>query len=392
MPDSHAQRTVRPKSRALASGDAIRWIVAAFCILVSASAALALQAAAADRQPLSVEAEREVVDAFAETLERYFVEPEIGKSYATELRARQVAGAYRGLAPAELAETITDQLQAIHADGHLRLRSPSRQPLLGAPSAMKAELESADTGIDKAGWIAPGVAYIGFELFPSSRASLAAVRNFLDQHSNARTLIIDVRTHGGGFTDEFDVLASYLYAQPTALIHLDTREAAFRAKPDSPTLKRIGGPPGLVRQVHLAAPLARPTRLAGARVFVLTSGYTGSAAEHLALALKTTERATLVGEVTAGMGHFGRVIELPSGFSAVVPIGRPLDPATGEGWEGVGVRPHQPVAAKDALHVALVRLGFDAIEADRLSDKWSPAGSMVRVTPLRGKPAVQKRG
>jgi hypothetical protein len=354
--------------------------------LLGASTAIALQLSPGDRAPLTAEVEKQVVHAFAEALERYFLFPEVGKAYGVRLRARQAAGAYRALTAAKLARALTDDAQSVYQDGHLRLRAPSQQALLGAPSAAKSEQESTDTGIERAGWIADGVAYISFNLFPSSKASLAAVRSFLAQHSTARALILDVRTHGGGYTDEFDVLASYLYDRPTELMYFDTRIAAFRAKPDTPTLRRISGPPGFARQVHLAAPAPQPTRLARTNVFVLTSGYTGSAAEHLALALKRTGRATLVGEVTAGMGHFGRVVELPGGFSAVIPIGRPFDPSTNEGWEGTGVQPHVSVPAKEALDAALLRLEFDAREAKRLSTEWMPRGDMSRVMPLRASP------
>ena len=196
-------------------------------------------------------------------------------------------------------------------------------------------------------------------------------------------MIIDVRTHGGGYTDEFDLIASYIYDRPAELIYEDTREAAFRIKPDTATLKRISGPPGFVRQAHLAAPNAVPTGLRGAKTFVLTSGYTGSAAEHLTLALKRTGRATIIGETTAGMGHFGRIVELPGGFSAFIPIGRPFDPHTGTGWEGIGVKPHVEVPARKALETALLQLGFSQHQAQALGTKWMPVGDMERVMPLR---------
>jgi hypothetical protein len=83
------------------------------------------------------------------------------------------------------------------------------------------------------------------------------------------------------------------------------------------------------------------------------------------------------------MGHFGRVVELPMGFTAFIPIGRPSDPATGIGWEGIGIKPHQEVPARDALEVALRKLGFSMEQASVLGQKWMPRGGMDRVIPLR---------
>lgn len=86
------------------------------------------------------------------------------------------------------------------------------------------------------------------------------------------------------------------------------------------------------------------------------------------------------------MGHFGRVIELPAGFSAFIPIGRPSDPVTGIGWEGIGIKPHLEVPARKALETTLLRLGFASEQAQALGKKWTPSGDMERVIPLRATP------
>ena len=354
-------------------------------IVFAASAAPVVQNVQAE-QPLADQSLHEVVDELASSLERFFLDPSTGRRYAQELRRQHATGGYRGLPPASLGLRVTADLQKIHPDGHLRLSPPSTRPVLGAPSASIAEIESAETGIEKSGWIALGVAYIGFEQFPASKGSLTALRRFLEDHALARTLIIDARTHGGGYTDEVDLLAAYIFDRPTELIYEDTREAAFRPKPDTATLKQIAGPKGFVRQVHVAAPNAIASNLREAKIYVLTSGYTGSAAEHLTLALKRTGRATVIGETTAGMGHFGRMIELPAGFSAFIPIGRPSDPTTGIGWEGIGIKPHFEVPARKALETVLLRLGFASEQAQALGKKWMPRGDMERVIPLRVTP------
>lgn len=343
----------------------------------------ALGPASASERAVPAPVRSAVLAEFADKLEQYFLQPAIGRKYANLVRARERAGAYAGAPAEQLARAVTNDLQAVHPDGHLRLAPPSPAPMLGAPSAKRAEEESAETGIDRSGWIAPGIAFISFQMFPSSKGSLAALSSFLDRHRSARALIVDARVHGGGYPDEIDVLASYLFERPTELIQLDTRAAAFRPKPDTAELVRIRSPDGYVRQSHRAVPRRPGTPLSKAPVLVLTSGYTGSAAEHLALAFQRTGRGTLIGETTAGMGHFGRVVELPRGFSGVIPIGRPFDPTTGRGWEGTGVEPNVQVAAEKALIVALRRLGVPAARAGRLSRYWAPRGSMKRVAPLR---------
>ena len=129
-------------------------------------------------------------------------------------------------------------------------------------------------------------------------------------------------------------------------------------------------------------PHASERRLFDAKVYVLTSGYTASAAEALSFALKATGRATLIGANTAGGGHFAppgqRVNEK---FGAFVPVGRTYDPRTGKGWEGMGIEPDIKVAAEKALVEALVRSGIAPEEAERISASVHPQGPMSRPKP-----------
>ena len=114
---------------------------------------------------------------------------------------------------------------------------------------------------------------------------------------------------------------------------------------------------------------------------MLTSGATGSAAEHLTLALKRTGRATIVGETTAGAGHYGGMRPIGDHFAAFIPVGRTFDPDTGDDWEGDGVAPDVSVPAAAALTEALVRAGLDRAEAERINGEVRPTQPMERRRP-----------
>ncbi len=101
-------------------------------------------------------------------------------------------------------------------------------------------------------------------------------------------------------------------------------------------MRMAKGDAGMVAREHWATPNA-DTRLRDARIYVLTSGASASAAEHFALAMKHSGRGTLVGAPTAGANHFGRGEDLGGGYGAFIPVGRTYDPATGKDWEGEGV-------------------------------------------------------
>lgn len=316
---------------------------------------------AASSEPAKVpfvkaDAEAAVRD-LAAAIEENYLFPDIGKTYAAFLRSNLEAGKYARFGDAEtFARQVTEDLRARHKDGHLRLEAV-RPEERGAQQAPNGGPPAANA-VAKAGWIAPGVAYIDFAGFPGNEATLAEVRKFLDFHKDAKSLIIDVRRNGGGGLAETNLIFAQIFAHPTTLVDMDIR-SAVEAKygspfdPGDPLLRRIDGPPTINRREHVAIPAAHQFGLKDAKVYLLTSKKTFSAAEHLALSLKRTHRATLVGEATGGGAHFGGMAPMGKGYAAFIPVGRTFDPDTGESWEGTGVKPDVEVAGDKALDEAL---------------------------------------
>jgi C-terminal processing protease CtpA/Prc len=221
-------------------------------------------------------------------------------------------------------------------------------------------MPDASEAIRQSGWIADGVAYIDLTLFPGDPAVIERIRAFMEAHKDARAIIFDIRGHRGGGLAEMDVIFSYLFPRETILVGMDTRIAAEQSGGNPigelTSLRRAAAPEGVVRRMHYALPGARATRLGTAQAYLLTSRRSGSAAEHFALALKRTHRAILIGETTAGAGHYGRMVDF-GGYAAFIPVGRTFDPDNDWDWEGVGVPPDVPVPADQALDEALRRLG-----------------------------------
>ena len=123
---------------------------------------------------------------------------------------------------------------------------------------------------------------------------------------------------------------------------------------------------------HSALP-GDATPLRTAKVYLLVSNRTASAAEHFALALKTTGRATLIGEPTAGANHFGGGRPINEHFAVWMPVGRTYDIKTGKDWEGDGIAPDIAVDPKQALVLALEKAGVSHDEAVRLDALEVPA-------------------
>jgi Peptidase family S41 len=324
-----------------------------------------------------------------------FVYPEQGARYAAALNANADSGAYDALMGVALATKLSDDLQKVARDGHLRVmfqgigggaqivikRSPdatgSTPPSAPQPKIIRM---TPPPEMEQARWIAPGIAFVRFNLFPGEPRSTEAARQFMANHANAKVIIFDVRTHMGGGLEEMDAIFPWLFTKPTRLVTMATRKSVDEAGGSPiagvPSLRIVQGNPNFVTREHWVTP-GRDRRLSKAKVFVLTSGFSGSAAEHFALAFKHTKRATLIGRATYGANHFGGDQDLGGGYTAFIPVGRAYDPVTGKDWEGVGIVPDIDVAAEDALTKALTLSGVSSAKAAELSSQVAPKGPMV---------------
>jgi C-terminal processing protease CtpA/Prc len=333
----------------------------------------------------AAEARRTALD-LAGILEENYVSPDVASRYAAALRTKANAGGYDGAASAAaLAEMLTADLRAVAPDNHLRVtprRAGGGGPVMvrRAPGMRPARPEGAPPPIEEARRLAPGIAYIRFTEFPGDPEVAAAAAKFMAEHADAESVIIDIRTHRGGTLAEMDAMLPFLYPKETTLLQMDTRASVDTRTGggEAGSLRRVAGPDGVVRREHFVRPHASEQRLFDAKLFLLTSGFTASAAEHFALALKRTKRATLIGEQTAGAGNFGGMRPVGDRFAAFVPVGMTRDPETGTRFEGNGLKPDIEVPAERALVEALVRSGVAPAEAERLSAEVHPKGPMRR--------------
>ena len=327
-----------------------------------------------------------VAEKYAALLERDYVYPETGTKYAAALRAGVKAGRYKALSGEALARAIDADIDAVAPDGHLRLRVPDAVRPTGGASGPAPGPRPQKPPIEQAGWIAPGIAFVRFNVFPNDASVTEQAAKFMADHADAKAIIFDIRSHGGGGLEQMDVMFPWIFDKKTRLVTMATR-ASVDAEGGSPiagipSLHVVKGDAGMVTREHWITPNA-DKRLRDAKIYVLTSGATGSAAEHFSLAMKHTGRGVLVGSATGGANHFGRGEDLGGGYGAFIPVGRTYDPTTGKDWEGDGVQPDIAVAPADALVRVLTELGVAPAEAKTLSDAHMPKWPMERRKPRK---------
>ena len=305
--------------------------------------ALWLTPAAPDSHPVVLDAaERHlVVERAAQLLDELYVFPDVGRRMAGALRRAEVGGQYEDITDGQVfALRLHDDLQAITHDEHLGVHfspqvqprdQPGRSPESSA--AARRRVLAGNCGFEKVEHLPPNIGYLKFDEFDDARicaSTAAAAMNFL---ANSDALIIDMRDNHGG---RGQGIINYLFARPTHF--MDTYTRADHAIHEGWTAPRVPG-----------------RKFIGKPVFVLTSKQTFSNAESFSYALKTLERATLIGETTGGGAHPMEVLRIDDHFSISVPVGQSISPITHTDWEGTGVEPDIKVPAADALAEALKR-------------------------------------
>jgi C-terminal processing protease CtpA/Prc len=292
----------------------------------------------------TLRAYEEVAIELAEVLEARYLFPERGTEYADFLRTAVRDGRYQTAGdPDAFARQLTTGLNGVWEDRHLRVSEP------GAPTPgrriMRAEPGTSGgttpEPVPESGWLTDEVAFMRIGLMPQDDALKAWAATFMEEHAEAGAFVLDLRMCRGGTLDMMNGFLPYLFGEETHLVNMDLRPGAadeVEARFDElPELRRVDTTDDVVRWEHTIVP-SKTSNRPDMPVYILT-GFTGSACEHLTMALKATGRATVIGSRTGGAGHYSTTVGLPGGYSLMLPIGRTYDPRTGEGWEIVGIEP-----------------------------------------------------
>ena len=321
-----------------------------FIVRLAMLCILSLSAAAAVAQPeqpdLNIDAatRTKVIDGILKRLNDSYVFPEIAKKMETSIRERLDKKEYDQITSAkEFAKKLTEDLQAVSKDKHLRVRyshrpiperGPRREPTAEEREERKRELNWMNHGFTKVERLRGNLGYLEFLNFADEELgaeTVAAAMNFVN---GTDALIIDMRSNGGGNPAMVALVCSYLFGpEPVHLNDLYWREG--NRTDEFWTRKEVAG-----------------KRYLNKDVYVLTSKRTFSGAEEFSYNLKNLKRATIVGETTGGGAHPGGGFRISENFGMFVPTGRAISPITKTNWEGTGVTPDVAVPAEQALVVA----------------------------------------
>ncbi|MGD1948404.1 MAG: S41 family peptidase [Leptolyngbyaceae cyanobacterium] len=291
---------------------------------------------------LDQESRIQVLEAIADTLDRYAF-PEAAAKAQADIRQRLSEGGYSDIVSGhQFAETLTNQLQTLTCDRSVQVYfSPAPLPELSAdtpPTAeelayQKQQSQHRNFDINQVERLSGNLGFLqlyGYEPPEFAGETLAAAMTLL---AHTEGLIIDLRYNRGGSPGMVALLCSYLLP-PYPAVHLSDVKLPTRTQQNW-TSAYVGGPRYLDRPVYL-----------------LTGPETATAAEEFAYTLKQLKRATLIGETTAGKANLGAGQRLHDHFWMFLPTGQVLSPITGKNWEGSGVLPDFKVPVELAVKVA----------------------------------------
>ncbi len=317
------------------------------------------------------------LDTIREKFRHLYVVPELRPAIVDRLTQAQEAGRYDVDDPRAFAELITEDLQDIAHDKHLRLSfDPPAYAAALAPTQSDAGEEAHrrdratrnNHGIAEIRILPGNVRYLRIVRFEwvtdETGAIYDAAMRFL---KDGDAWIVDLRGNGGGTSSAAQYFSSHFHLPGTATF---TSSVGSETPVLSSALDYL--PAG---------------RLIGKPLYLLVDGNVGSAAEAVAYDLQQFKIARVLGSRTAGAAYNNKLLPIAPSFILSISYGRPLHVITAANWEGVGVQPDvacDPVVALDmAQSLALAHLmGMSGVPAPRLTEyRWARPAVEARLHP-----------
>jgi hypothetical protein len=289
---------------------------------------------------------REIARQVALLVVEHYVFADTAESIAEQVMNAAQKGTYDDCADAEsLARALTDDLQSINRDRHLRVLY-SVEPLVDLSDPLEEQVMWTAAADAAAGGVSRveildrniGLLEVSPVIYPAALAGdrISAAMTLL---ATCDALVLDFRGCIGGSPDSVALLCSYLFDDEP--VHLNTMR--FRDETKIEQWWTQAWVPG--RRFGNAKP-----------VVVLTSGSTFSAGEELAYDLQQLGRARIIGEQTGGganprVGH-----RVHAHLEATIPVAYPVNPWSNTNWELVGVTPDVLTLRDEALPRAIEEL------------------------------------
>jgi TolA-binding protein len=287
-----------------------------------------------------------IIKLVSEKLIESYINLDLAKKMSSEIKSNSKK--YKSITSSkEFSNVLTNDLQKVSKDLHLKVnfepkriaqnkRKMPKKVKLKREQMMAMKMAEINYGFTEAKVLNGNIGYINLRMFADTKyakETATATMNFL---SNTNSIIIDLRTNGGGVPNMMQLLSSYFTDKKPVLLS-NFYERKTKNKTQLFTLENING-----------------KRRTNTPLYILTSKRTFSAAEAFTYTLKHLNKAVVVGETTRGGANRTKRVNINDEFTISVPYIEATHPVTKTNWEGKGVQPNISTSKNDAFIIAYI--------------------------------------
>jgi hypothetical protein len=281
---------------------------------------------------------QEVVTKTGAAITDRYIYPDRALQAKAKIDAALAAGDYDAITePVAFAQRLTDDLQSITHDKHMRVSFQGGPPP-AAPQTPPSAPAPTSGGFARVDRLKGNVGYIKLNNFPPPPIFNPAADDALLQLAGTDALIIDMRDNGGGSAEADSYFGSFFF-DPRKPVQLNS------------IVNRKQGTQEFSTTEFWTKPVASP--YLNKPVYILTSKRTFSGGEAFVYDMQVLKRATIYGETTGGGANPGGTVNVGQRFSIFIPGGRAENPITKTNWEGTGVVPEHAMDAQLAFQAAM---------------------------------------
>ena len=279
-------------------------------------------------QSINSEEKSAVIKKTAQILQKKYIYPEKAEKASGLILQNLETGKYDSIHdPVLFSDVVTADIRTLIPDKHLGLINKDFAQLY-RDSVNSLEKEK---GVLSSKILENDIGYLEITSFTFRKSELD---KYLEQISTQNTIVIDLRKNSGGNGNLSTYLMSYFMEGNLHFADWVDRNGKKGSKIF--THKKVGG-----------------DRLLETPLYILISKKTFSAAEALAYNLQALDRATIVGEKSAGGAHPKTNVSINKNFYLSLPGLRSENTITHSDWEQTGVIPDVSCTSEEALEIAI---------------------------------------
>ncbi|XP_076982600.1 retinol-binding protein 3-like [Tamandua tetradactyla] len=288
------------------------------------------------------------VEGTGQRLEAHYARPEVVGQTRALLQAKLAQGAYRTAVDLEsLASQLTADLQEASGDHRMLVFHSSGEPVAEElplplpPVPSPEELTYLIEAVFKTEVLPGRLGYLRFDAMAELETMKALGPQLVPlvwhRLVDTAALVVDLRQNPGGYTAAVPLLCSYFFA----------------AEPRRHLYSVFDWATSSITQVWTVPQVAGPRYGPDKDLYVLVGHGSGAAAETFAHAMQDLQRATVIGEPTAGRALSVGIYQVGrSPLYASMPTQTALSTSMGEAWGLAGVEPDIAVPVGEALTTA----------------------------------------